>query len=224
MMMVLRKSTRRPLAVGQVPVLEDLQQHVEDLGVRLLDLVEQHHGVGLAAHGLGQLAALLEADVAWRRADQAAHVVALHELAHVDLDERILAAEHELGERLGQLRLAHAGGAEEDERADGALGVLEAGAGAANGLGDGVDGLVLADDTLVQRVLHLQQPLGLLLGDARDRDAGPQRHDLGDVLVGHLWRLGGQRGLPVAAQLVGAGLGARTPRHAGPARARSPGR
>ena len=98
MMMRVAEVDPAALGVGQVPVLEDLEQDVEDLGVRLLDLVEQDHGVALAPHGLGQLAALVEADVAGRRADQAADVVALHELAHVDLDERVLAAEHELGE------------------------------------------------------------------------------------------------------------------------------
>jgi len=41
--------------------------------------------------------------------------VALHELAHVDLDQCVFAAEHELGERLGQLGLADAGRAQEDE-------------------------------------------------------------------------------------------------------------
>ena len=104
-----------------MPVLQDLEEDVEHLGMRLLDLVEQDDAVVLAADGLGQLAALVEADVAGRRADQSRDVVALHELAHVDLDERVLAAEHELGERLGELRLPDAGGAEEDERADGPL-------------------------------------------------------------------------------------------------------
>jgi hypothetical protein len=69
--------------------------------VRLLDLVEEHDRVVLATDGLCQLATLVEADVAGGRADEPAHVVALHELAHVDLDERVFAAEHELGERLG---------------------------------------------------------------------------------------------------------------------------
>ena len=94
------------LGVRQVAVLEDLQQDVEHLRVGLLDLVEQDDRVALAADRLGQLATLVEADVAGRRADQAADVVALHELAHVDLDQGVLAAEHELGEGLGQLRLA----------------------------------------------------------------------------------------------------------------------
>jgi hypothetical protein len=31
------------LAVGQAAVVEDLQQHVEDVVVRLLDLLQQHH-------------------------------------------------------------------------------------------------------------------------------------------------------------------------------------
>ena len=43
------KSTVRPLTVGQPPVVEHLQQHVEDVGVRLLDLVEQHDGSRAAA-------------------------------------------------------------------------------------------------------------------------------------------------------------------------------
>ena len=63
MMTVFLKSTVRPWRVGEPPVVEDLQQDVEDVGVGLFDLVEEHHGVGLAAHGLGELAALLVADV-----------------------------------------------------------------------------------------------------------------------------------------------------------------
>ena len=60
------------LGVRQVPVLEDLEEDVEDLRVGLLDLVEEHDAVVLAADGLGQLAALVEADVAGRRADEPA--------------------------------------------------------------------------------------------------------------------------------------------------------
>ena len=59
----LRKSTVRPWASVSLPVLEDLQEDVEDVRVRLLDLVEEQHRVGLAPHGLGQLAALVVADV-----------------------------------------------------------------------------------------------------------------------------------------------------------------
>ena len=94
-----------PLRVRELPVLEDLQEDVEDVRVRLLDLVEEEHRVRLAAHGLGQLAALVVADVAGRRADEPRHGVLLHVLGHVDLDERVLVAEEELGERARELGL-----------------------------------------------------------------------------------------------------------------------
>ena len=55
---------RPALPVGQPAVLEHLQQDVEDVGVGLLDLVEEDHRVGPAPHRLGELAPLLVADVA----------------------------------------------------------------------------------------------------------------------------------------------------------------
>ena len=96
------------LGVGQLPVLQDLEQDVEHVRMGLLDLVEQEHRVRLAAHGLGELAALVVADVARRRADEPGHGVLLHVLRHVDLDHRVLVAEQELGERARQLGLADA--------------------------------------------------------------------------------------------------------------------
>ena len=55
---------------------------------------------------LGQQAALVEADVARRRADQARHRVALHVLRHVEADQ--LDA-HAVGELARDLGLADAG-------------------------------------------------------------------------------------------------------------------
>ena len=69
------------VGVGQRAVVHDLQQDVVDVRVRLLDLVEQHHRVRVLVDGVGQQAALVEADIARRRADQAADRVALHVLA-----------------------------------------------------------------------------------------------------------------------------------------------
>ena len=105
------------LPVGQAAIVEHLEQDVEDVGVRLLDLVEQHHLVGAAAHRLRQHPALVIADIARRRADQAGDRVLLHELAHVDANHRVVVIEQEPGERLGQFGLADACGAEEQEAA-----------------------------------------------------------------------------------------------------------
>ena len=121
--MVLVKS----LAVGQASIVENLQQHVENLRGGLLDLVEQHDLVWPATNRLGQYAAFLIAHIAGRRADQPGHGVLLHELGHVDADHGVLVVEQVGGERLGQLGLADAGRPEEQERADGTGRVLQTG-------------------------------------------------------------------------------------------------
>jgi hypothetical protein len=62
---------RAALPVGEAAVVHHLQQRVEHVGVRLLDLVQQHHAVGVPAHRLRQLAALFVAHIPGRGADQA---------------------------------------------------------------------------------------------------------------------------------------------------------
>ena len=77
---------RATLTVGQAAVVEHLQQQVEHVRVRLLDLVEQHDRVRVAAHALGELPGLVVADVSRRGADEPRHGVPLAELAHVEAD------------------------------------------------------------------------------------------------------------------------------------------
>ena len=87
----------------------------------------------------------------------------------------LVVVEEELGQGLGELRLADTRGAQEDEAADGAVGVLQAGPGAAHGVGHGHHGVVLADDALVEVVLHEQEALLLALLELVDRNARPAR-------------------------------------------------
>ena len=173
---------RPALAVGQSAVVEDLEQDVEDVPVGLLDLVEQDDRIGPPADGLGEPAAFLVADVAGRGADQAGDVVPLAELAHVEPDDGGLAVEEELGEGLGQLGLADAGRAEEEERADRPVRVLQPGPAPSDGVGHGLDGLVLADHPEVDLVLQLDELVALGREHLRHRDAGPLADDLGDLL------------------------------------------
>ena len=63
-MMVLRKSTVLPRPSVNCP-----QQDVEDVGMCLLDFIEQDDRVGSAADAFGELAALFVSHIAWRRAD-----------------------------------------------------------------------------------------------------------------------------------------------------------
>ena len=57
---------RSALAVGQSAVIENLQHHIEDVRMRLFNLIEQNHRIGLSPNGLGQSAALFVADVSGR--------------------------------------------------------------------------------------------------------------------------------------------------------------
>ena len=189
---------RATLRVGETAVFQDLQQRVEDVGVGLFDLVEQHDRERLAAHGFGELAAFVVTDVAGRRTDEPRHRVLLHVLRHVELDHRGLVTEQELGERLRGLGLADTGRAQEDERTTRALRVLEAGTRTTDRLRHRLDRVVLTDDALVQLFLHAQQLGGLFLGELVDRDTGPQREHLGDRLFVHLVEEVDALGAPLA--------------------------
>lgn len=134
-MMVFFEIDHAAVAVGEAAVVKDLQKDVEHIRVRLLHLVKEHHAVGLVAHLLGELSALLVAHVARRAAYEAADAVLLHVFAHVDADQGVFVVEHHFAKGAAQLGLAHAGRPKEDERANGPLGVLQARAGTAKAPG-----------------------------------------------------------------------------------------
>ena len=172
---------RLALAIGQAALLQHLQQNVEDIGVRLLDLVEQHDRVRVATNGLGELAALVVTDVTRRATDELGDLELATELGHVEADERVLAAKEVFGERLGELGLARAGGTQEDKAAAGATRILERRAAAAHGLGNGLDSLVLTDDARLEHAFGLQQATALALGKRGHRHARGHGHDIGDL-------------------------------------------
>src|SRR5579883_1863883 len=72
-----------PLAVCEPPVIQQLQQDIEDIRVRFLDLIEQDHAVRAAADRFGQLSGLFVADIARRRPKQSADSMPFLELAHI---------------------------------------------------------------------------------------------------------------------------------------------
>ena len=147
---------RAALAVGQPAVVEDLEQHAPHVGVRLLHLVEQHDAVRMAAHRLGELAALVVADVARRRADQARDRVLLLVLATCRCGPSLVSSSNRnsASARASSV-LPTPVGPEEQEAADRPVRILEAGARAAHRGRDRGHRGVLTDHARAQAVLHL---------------------------------------------------------------------
>ena len=177
---------RAALTVGQTTVFQHLQQHVEHIRMRLLDLIHQDHRVRLTTHRFGQITAFFVTDVARRRTDQASNRMLLHELGHVDPHHGVLGVKQELGQCLAQLGFTHTGRAKEHERATRAVRVCEPCTGATYGVGHRDHRLMLTDHALVQRIFHTQQLVALALKHFGHRNTGPLGDDLGDFLVGHL--------------------------------------
>src|SRR5699024_9852002 len=199
---------RAPLTVGEPTVVEDLQQDVEDGRVGLLHLVEQDDGVWATADRLGELAAFVVADVAGRSADETGDRVLLTVFAHIDPDQSLLIVEEEVRERFRQLRLAHTGGTEEQERTRGTIRIGDTGPRAADGIGDRGDGGLLSDQPLTEDALRPEQLLDLALHEPAGGDARPRRDHLGDVIAGDLVRDHRIRGLTgLGLSLFGFGLG-----------------
>ena len=164
--------------IGQRRVVHHLQQDVVDVGMRFLDLVEQHDAVGMRAHGVDEQPALLEADISRRGADQPRHSVLLHVLAHVEADELVAEQQREL---LGELRLADAGRTGEQKRSGRPLGLAEAGARPLDRLRDELHGVRLAEDDAVQRFLERAQPIAIGRGRLPRRDARRARRHRLDI-------------------------------------------
>src|SRR5690606_31411185 len=129
--------------VGEAPVVEHLQEGVVDVGVRLLDLVEQHYAERLPSDGLRQASALLVAHVPRGGADELADAVRLLELAHVEAHQGALAAEQLDGQLLGEEGLAYARWPDEQERGCDPGAAAQSDARAAQRRCQGGDGLVL---------------------------------------------------------------------------------
>ena len=169
------------LGVGNAAVVQNLQQDVHHVRVGLLDLVKEHHTVGLAADLLRQLAGLVIAHIARGRTDDAGDGELLHKLRHIQPDQGLRGIEHIRRQALDQFGLANAGTAHEDEAHRLAVGFQPHPA-ALDGGADGRDRLILAHDMLLQPAFQPGQMLQLILTDAGGGNLGPQLDDPGQVI------------------------------------------
>eukprot|EP00043_Microstomoeca_roanoka_P023687 m.259125 g.259125 ORF g.259125 m.259125 type:complete len:631 (-) comp34017_c0_seq1:207-2099(-) len=169
--------------VGQLPVVHDLQQDVVDIRVGLFDLVKQQHAMRMLVDAIGQKPALIEADIARRRTDQARDRVFLHVFRHVEAQQFHTQRVRQLFRHLG---LADAGRTGEQVVADRLFGLAQTGPGQLDGRAELFDGRILTEDHAFERRFQIAQHLGVVLGHAFRRDAG----DLGDHGLDFLGRHG----------------------------------
>jgi len=172
------------MAVGQAAVIEDLQERVEHVGMRLFDLVEEHHGVGLAADLLRELAGLVIAHVARGRAHEAGDGVGLHKFGHIQPDQRFRRIKQFFGKRLAQLGFSNAGRPDKNERGRPSP-RADVGSAAPDRGRNLFHRFVLPDDTLPKNLFQTTQPLHLAAADLFRRDSGPERQHLCQIILGH---------------------------------------
>ncbi|MPN53058.1 hypothetical protein SDC9_200721 [bioreactor metagenome] len=150
-----------------------MEQHIEDVVVRFLNLIKKHHTVRTPPDGFTELSAFFVANVTGRCSDQPGNGVLFHVLAHVDSNHGVLVIEQKLCQRPCCLGLANTRWAEKDERSDRAVGILQPAPRASHGIGNGLNGFLLPDDPCFETHLHLNQLLALAFQHPRYRDARP---------------------------------------------------
>ena len=164
------------VVVRERAMVHDLQQQVEYVRVRLLDLVHEQHRMRMLDDGLGQQAALVEADVTGRRADQARDGMPLHVLRHVEADEFQTHDARQLPRDLG---LADARGPGEQIGADRLFRMAEAGARHLDRGRQRLDGVVLPEHHHLEITFERLERLAVGGGNRLGRNA----RDLGDDVL-----------------------------------------
>ncbi len=127
----------------------------------------------MLVHTVREHAALVKSDIAGRRADEARDRVFLHIFGHVETQKF---DPESIGQLLGHLGFADAGGTGEEIVADGFFRLAQARAGQFDRRRQGLDRRILAKDHAFERFLQILEHLGIVLGDVLWRDAG----DFGD--------------------------------------------
>ena len=140
--------------------------------MRFLDFIQQHHAIRLPAHLFAQLSAFLIPHIARRRADQSGYGELLHIFTHVDSHHIVLRIKKILCNALGKFRLSHTGRAEEEERTDRPVRVLQTCTVTLDGADNRTDSLILSDDPALQPFLHFQYPVPLGFGHLIYRNPG----------------------------------------------------
>ncbi len=163
--------------IREPSVVEDLEEEIRDIRVRLFELVEQDHSEAVLAHRLDEHT---RGTRPLRITDQLLETVVVLVLRHVESQHARLAAEQKFGKRLRQLGLSDTRRTDEQERADRSAGIIEPCLVERDGLDDAIERVLLAKDTFVEERTYVcsRHPLGI--GEDEHRESGRHREALVD--------------------------------------------
>mmetsp|Transcript_36014 Transcript_36014/g.90677 ORF Transcript_36014/g.90677 Transcript_36014/m.90677 type:complete len:394 (+) Transcript_36014:38-1219(+) len=170
------------LSVGEAPIVHHLQQRVPHLGMRLLDLVTEHHAVRPPPDSLSQLPPLIVPHVARGRSDEAVDGVSLQVLRHVEAHQHLVVVEELASEGTCSLCLANTGWAQEEEASRRTVGRGKASPAAHDGVGNGRNGPLLPDDLGVEALTQVQNLLLLTLSQPVDGNTRPSCNNLCNLI------------------------------------------
>ena len=145
------------LVVRQHGIVHHLQQNVEDVRMRLLDLVEQQHAVRCFADGIGEQSAVVVAHITCRRTDQFGHSMLFRIFTHIEAHERQMQF---VGQHPGHLRFTYTGRSHKEQTRNRFVLVGQSGLGQLHRFGHSLHGLLLSEDALRHPLRQMHQFLG----------------------------------------------------------------
>ncbi|CNI75476.1 Protein of uncharacterised function (DUF3170) [Yersinia similis] len=169
-----------PFAVAHKAPVKYLIEQVNNIGVRFLNFIKQHHAVRAFAHRFSQNAALTVTDIARRRTFQLRNGVRLLIFGHVDGDQRFLATEQRIGQRQRGLGFTHPTRPDQQEYAQRTIFGGQPGFGSAQALCHINQRRILTHYAGAEMVFQLQQIRLFVFQQTAQRDAGPVSDNRGD--------------------------------------------
>ena len=167
------------VVIRQCAVIHHLQQDVKYIRMRFFDFIQQQHAMGLFAYRFGEQTALIKADIARRRTDQARHGMALHVFGHIETVQRHA---HRKGQLTRDFGFSHTGRTRKQEAAYGFIRVAKTAARHLDRGSQCVDGCVLAEHHRFQIAIQRFECIAIIVRHGARRDARDLRNDFLDLV------------------------------------------
>ena len=150
----------------------------------LLDLVKQHHTIGLTPHFVRQLATIVVTYIASRRTNKPARGMLLAKLTHIDLNQRIIRAKHFTSKHTRQLGLANTSWPHKDKATDRPLTARHPTTTAPNSPSHFANCFFLANQILPKVLLEIAQELRLTCANFLNRNTRHHSNSTSNMIIG----------------------------------------